>query len=207
MTSEGRKMDFILASKSPRRKEILQNLGIKFDVVTSGANESYDESLSPSEVVEYLSRIKGEAVRDALEKEGKDLKNTIIISADTVVCASGEILGKPKDDADAERMLRMLSGTNHSVLSGITLICGGKTVSASEEAKVKFASLSEGDVKRYVETGEPRDKAGAYAIQGYASLFVESILGTQTCVIGLPVALLRRMLENSFGISILDYIK
>lgn len=207
MTSEGKKMDFILASKSPRRKEILQNLGIKFDVVTSGADESYDESLSPSEVVEYLSRIKGEAVRDALEKEGKDLKNMMIISADTVVYAHGEILGKPNDDADAERMLRMLSDTNHSVLSGITLILGGKTVSASEEAKVKFASLSESDIKRYVETGEPRDKAGAYAIQGYASLFVESICGTQTCVIGLPVALLRRMLENSFGISILDYIK
>lgn len=199
-------MNFILASKSPRRKEILENLGIKFDIVTSGADESYDESLSPSEVVEYLSHIKGEAVRDALEKEGRSLKNTIIISADTIVYADGEILGKPRGDADAERMLRLLSDTEHSVLSGITLIGDGKTVSASEEAKVKFAPLSENDIKRYVETGEPRDKAGAYAIQGYASLFVERICGTQSCIVGLPVSLLRKMLEKNFGITLIDNI-
>lgn len=200
-------MKFILASKSPRRREILENLGLDFSIVTSEADESYTEGTAPSDVVMTLSARKAAAVKAHLEKEGEDLSDTVIIAADTVVSASGEILGKPKDKADSERMLRMLSGSEHSVLSGITVIYNGMSASAYEETFVRFSQMSEKEIKWYAESGEPDDKAGAYAIQGYASMWVEGIDGCYFNVVGLPTSCLYKLLLRVFGIRLSDHLK
>ncbi|MBQ8207449.1 MAG: septum formation protein Maf [Clostridia bacterium] len=200
-------MKFILASKSPRRKEILGNLGLEFETVTSEADESYDEGTAPADVVMMLSARKAAAVKAQLESEGRDLSDTVIIAADTVVSACGEILGKPADTTDAERMLHMLEGSTHSVLSGITVIFNGSSASAAEETFVKFAPMTEKEIKWYAGSGEPDDKAGAYAIQGYASMWVEGIDGCYFNVVGLPVACLRKLLGRVFGIKLSEYLK
>lgn len=200
-------MKFILASKSPRRKEILQTLGLDFETVTSDADESYAKGMAPSDIVMSLSARKAAAVRTHLEKIGEDISDTVIIAADTVVCAAGEILGKPRDTEDAERMLVMLNGSEHSVLSGITVIYGGVSASAYEETFVRFSPMSEKEIKWYAESGEPDDKAGAYAIQGYASMWVEGIDGCYFNVVGLPVACLRKLLFRAFGIRLSDHLK
>ncbi len=200
-------MKFILASKSPRRSEILENLGLDFRIVTSEADESYAEGTAPSDVVMTLSARKAAAVKAHLEKEGEDLSDTVIIAADTVVSASGEILGKPKDKADSERMLRLLSGSEHSVLSGITVIYNGASASSYEETFVRFSQMSEKEIKWYAESGEPDDKAGAYAIQGYASMWVEGIDGCYFNVVGLPTSCLRKLLLRVFGIRLSDHLK
>ena len=154
-----------------------------------------------------LSARKAAAVKKHLENEGRDLSDTVIIAADTVVSALGEILGKPKDIRDSERMLRMLEGSTHSVLSGITVICGESSASAYEETLVKFAPMTEKEIKWYAESGEPNDKAGAYAIQGYASMWVDGIDGCYFNVVGLPVSCLRRLLKRVFGITLSDHLK
>lgn len=200
-------MRFILASKSPRRKEILENLGLDFSIVTSEADESYEKGMAPSDVVMALSAKKAAAVKSHLEKMGEDLTDTVIIAADTVVSAAGEILGKPRDRADSERMLTMLSGSEHSVLSGITVIYNGSSASSYEETFVRFSPMSEKKIKWYAESGEPDDKAGAYAIQGYASMWVEGIDGCYFNVVGLPVACLRKLLLRVFGIRLSDHLK
>ena len=200
-------MRFILASKSPRRKEILENLGLDFSIVTSEADESYEKGMAPSDVVMALSAKKAAAVKSHLEKMGEDLTGTVIIAADTVVSAAGEILGKPRDRADSERMLTMLSGSEHSVLSGITVIYNGSSASSYEETFVRFSPMSEKEIKWYAESGEPDDKAGAYAIQGYASMWVEGIDGCYFNVVGLPVACLRKLLLRVFGIRLSDHLK
>ncbi len=200
-------MKFILASKSPRRREILETLGLDFSIVTSDADESYEKGTAPSDVVMALSAKKAAAVRAHLEEMGEDISDTVIIAADTVVSASGEILGKPRDRADSERMLTMLSGSEHSVLSGITVIYGGASASAYEETFVRFSPMSEREIKWYAESGEPDDKAGAYAIQGYASMWVEGIDGCYFNVVGLPVACLRKLLLRVFGIRLSDHLK
>ena len=200
-------MNFILASKSPRRKEILQNLGLDFEIVTSEADESFAQGTPPSDVVMMLSARKAAAVKAHLSEIGKDLSQTVIIAADTVVYADGEILGKPKDKEDSERMLSMLSGNTHSVLSGITVIYNGNSASAFEETLVRFSHMSDNEIKWYADSGEPDDKAGAYAIQGYASMWVESIEGCYFNVVGLPVACLKKLLARVFGIRLQDYLK
>lgn len=200
-------MKFVLASKSPRRREILENLGLDFRIVTSEADESYVQGTAPSDVVMTLSARKAAAVKAHLEKEGEDLSDTVIIAADTVVSASDEILGKPKDKEDSERMLRMLNGSEHSVLSGITVIYNGSSASAYEETFVRFSQMSEKEIKWYAASGEPDDKAGAYAIQGYASMWVEGIDGCYFNVVGLPVACLRKLLLRVFGIRLSDHLK
>ncbi len=200
-------MKFILASKSPRRREILENLGLDFRIVTSEADESYVPGTAPSDVVMTLSARKAAAVKAHLEKEGEDLSDTVIIAADTVVSASDEILGKPKDKEDSERMLRLLNGSEHSVLSGITVIYNGSSASAYEETFVRFSQMSEKEIKWYAASGEPDDKAGAYAIQGYASMWVEGIDGCYFNVVGLPVACLRKLLLRVFGIRLSDHLK
>lgn len=200
-------MKFILASKSPRRREILTNLGLEFEIITSEADESYDEGTAPSDVVMTLSARKAAAVKASLEREGRDLADTVIIAADTVVSAEGEILGKPDGTKDAQRMLRLLSGGTHSVLSGITVIYNGSSASAYEETFVRFAPMSDREIKWYAESGEPDDKAGAYAIQGYASMWVEGIDGCYFNVVGLPVSCLRRLLGRVFSIKLSDHLK
>lgn len=200
-------MKFILASKSPRRKEILQNLGLDFEIITSEADESYEKGMTPSDVVMTLSARKAAAVKDLLESEGRDLSDTVIIAADTVVSAHGEILGKPIDKEDSERMLHMLEGSAHSVLSGITVVYGGNSASSFEETIVRFAPMTEKEINWYAESGEPDDKAGAYAIQGYASMWVEGIDGCYFNVVGLPVSCLRKLLWRVFGIRLSDHLK
>ena len=179
-------MKYILASASPRRKEILENLGLDFSVITSDADENSDIK-DPEELTEELSRRKGEAVRDLLLSRGELDDDTVIIASDTVVYAGGEILGKPRDKADAERMIRMLSGATHTVTSGVALIYKGKTFTAHSTTSVVFDELDEQFIEAYISSDEPYDKAGAYAIQGKAGEVISKIDGCYFNVVGLPV--------------------
>ena len=150
----------ILASGSPRRREILNNLGIPFEVITSDADE-HCTLTDPAAFVRELATRKGLAVRDMLANQGVDLTDTLILAADTVVAQDSTILGKPTDRSDAVRMLTSLSGRDHAVYSGIALIRGDQVAAASERTAVHVASLTEEQIARYVATGEPDDKAGS----------------------------------------------
>jgi len=195
-------MKFILASGSPRRNEILKNLGLRFEVVLPDVDETSDER-DPRHLTEELSYRKGVAVYGALGEP----TDTVIISSDTVVAIDGEILGKPCDQGDAERMLRMLSGRSHEVISGICLTYNGKSVTAHEVTEVVFDAMTDGDIATAVTLGEPLDKAGAYAVQGIASLFIKELRGDYFNVVGLPVNLLVKTLKNELGINICDHLK
>ncbi len=190
-------MNFILASKSPRRSEILQNLGIPFTVVTAETDESSEER-DPCRLVEELSLRKGEAVRELLRARGADLKDTVIISSDTVVAVEGEILGKPRDAQDAKRMLGLLSGRAHEVVSGICLLSEDRYGVSHEVTRVIFEHLDEAVIEHYIERTNPYDKAGAYAIQGEASLFICGIEGDYFNVVGLPVHRLGTLYREIF---------
>ena len=190
-------MKIILASQSPRRRELLERMGIrKFDIIVSDADESLEEGLTPSEQVERLSRIKADAVAALVGPED------LVIAADTVVALEGAILGKPADEGDAFRMLSALSGVRHQVYTGVTVAMGGKVLTRHEVTSVDFRALEPEDMERYIATGECMDKAGAYGIQGYGCLLVEGIDGDYYNVMGLPVALLARMLKE-FGVDCL----
>ncbi|MBQ2680205.1 MAG: septum formation protein Maf, partial [Firmicutes bacterium] len=165
----------ILASGSPRRKDILNMLGIPFDVIVSDADESVSEGTAPGEMVKELSLRKAEAVSKNLSGE------TIVIGSDTVVYLDNEILGKPKDAGDAYEMLEKLSGRTHIVYTGITVIfksdSGEKAVSAVDATEVTFKKLAPGNISAYIASEEPFGKAGAYAVQGIGSIFIERING------------------------------
>ena len=195
-------MEIILASQSPRRREILTALGLDFRVVTSDADENVDER-DAGRLVELLSRRKGEAVRDRLLSQGQTLSDTLIISSDTVVCAEGEILGKPRDEADACRMLGMYSGRTHEVISGICLIRGEEIAVSHEVTLVEFDEMSEEEILAYVRANSPYDKAGAYAIQGLASAYISGIEGDYFNVVGLPVHRMNRLYYENFGENLL----
>lgn len=188
----------ILASQSPRRREILENLGIPFRVVTADTDETCNES-DPARFVEILALRKGRAVLDKMTADGSVDDQTVILAADTVVAAEGEILGKPRDRADAERMLSLLSGKTHRVISGIALLSTRHTAVASESTGVVFAELSPSDVDFYVSSDEPYDKAGGYAVQGLASLFIDGLEGDYFNVVGLPVKRLCDLLRQEFN--------
>jgi septum formation protein len=183
----------VLASSSPRRAELLRAAGINFIVRAADIDETIKPDELPRDYVLRLSREKARAVA-----RGDDLT----LGADTTVVINGQIAGKPFDAEDAARMLRALSGRWHEVLTGVTLTRAGKTVSDIASTRVKFAELSEAEINWYVSTGEPMDKAGAYAIQGYASLFIERIEGSYSNVVGLPVQLVYR-LAGRMGIDLL----
>lgn len=192
-------MKLILASKSPRRREILESLGVKFEIIVCDTDEHTDET-DGERYVREIARRKGEAVRERLISEGNFEDGTVILSCDTVVVSpTDEIMGKPKDRADAERMLRSLSGAEHSVISGICLISKDKTVSTSEKTRVFFDALNDRELEKYLDTDEPYDKAGAYAIQSFASLWIRGIVGDYFNVVGLPVKLLADTLRDEFG--------
>lgn len=193
-------MKFILASKSPRRREILSDLGLQFDIVTADTDESCDIK-DPRSFVEELALRKGRAVAENIDND------TIIIASDTVVSCGGEILGKPRDRADAKRMLDMLSGSKHDVISGIALITKGKEAVASEVTHVIFDNLTDSDKEIYLNSDEPYDKAGAYAIQGLASMWIKGIEGDYFNVVGLPVKRLHDLLLTEFGINMATLIK
>ena len=196
-------MRVVLASKSPRRREILSMLGVKFDVLSADADEHSDIT-DPAQLVRELSLRKGRAVRELLKAEGTWDEETLIIASDTVVAANGEILGKPQGNADAARMLRMLSGSAHHVVSGVALLLGEREIADAEQTAVRFATMSEKDIEWYVKSGEPADKAGAYAVQGLASLFIEGLDGDYFNVVGLPVHRLELLLQKFLHLSLID---
>ena len=181
-------MEVILASQSPRRKELMGLFHIPFTVRVSDADETMDPSLSAPEAVAAVSRRKAEAVL----RNGDDL----VIAADTIVVCCGEILGKPKDTADAHRMLRMLSGRDHQVMTGMTLLRGETVRTVTEITDIHFRELGDREINAYIRTGEPMDKAGSYGIQGGAALFAERLVGDYYNVMGLPVCRLGQLLRE-----------
>lgn len=180
----------ILASASPRRREILTTLGIAHRILVSDADESLPDGLSPAEAVETLAARKAAAVAPMAGEED------IILAADTVVSIDGDILGKPHDAAEAAAMLRRLSGRVHTVYTGVALRRGGRVTVAHEATAVRFAPLGEDEIAAYIATGEPADKAGAYAIQGRGAAFVEGIEGDYFNVVGLPARRVVTMLAD-----------
>ncbi|MBR5515732.1 MAG: septum formation protein Maf [Clostridia bacterium] len=186
---------FILASASPRRFELLGELGIIPSVCPTDADESITEPLSPAKTVELLSMRKAQAYKKVLSD------NEILITADTVVALGNKILGKPKDKQDAIDMLSSLSDTNHTVCTGITLSSKNKTVTVHDMTTVCFRKMTTQEIVDYVETGDPLDKAGAYGIQGEAGKFVKEISGSLNNVIGLPTELVRKILSEEFNIK------
>ncbi len=179
-------MGLILASQSPRRKELLGLFHIPFTVCTSDADETMDPNLPPYDEVARVSRQKAEAVPHDPED--------VVVAADTIVVCNGQVLGKPRDRDHAVRMLRLLSGRDHQVMTGLTVLAKGQTVSCTEVTDIHFRALSDREILRYVDTGEPMDKAGSYAIQGGAALFAEKMHGDYYNVMGLPVCRLGQIL-------------
>lgn len=192
-------MKIILASQSARRRDILENLGISFDIKVSQVDERMDPDLTAGENVESVSLRKAAAVEAELGVLPES--DTLIIASDTVVVCDGVILGKPRDKAHAAEMMRMLSGRRHSVISGIAVIYRGKHVSAHEETEVEFRDLTDAEIEAYVSTDEPYDKAGGYGIQDKAAVFVRGIHGDYLNVVGLPVFHLFQLLEAEFGVK------
>ena len=192
-------MKIILASKSPRRKEILSELGVDFRVVVADTDESSDIS-DPVKLTRELARRKGLAVYEKLLQSGEyDAESAIIISADTVVCRDGEILGKPRDRADAVAMLTSLSGRSHTVVSAVAVTVRGVTRTDASVTTVRVQEIPREEIERYVDSGEPMDKAGAYGIQGRFSVFVEGIDGCYFGVVGLPVNTLSNLYLEATG--------
>lgn len=189
-------MQLILASNSPRRRELLRQMGIEhYQTVSSGVDECVEGAPHPSQLVEVLSARKAAAVSE-------QAPDALVIAADTVVVLDGEVLGKPKDEADAFRMLSALSGRRHEVYTGVTVRRGGAVLTGHEVTDVDFRTLTPAEIRAYVATAEPMDKAGAYGIQGYGSLLVAGIRGDYFNVMGLPVNRLRAMLAR-FGVDCL----
>lgn len=189
-------MRIILASGSPRRRELLEMLRVKdLEIVPANGEKKPHPELSPDALVAELSRAKAAEVYSAHP-------DALVIGADTVVSVDGTVLGKPADRDDAVRMLRMLSGRAHHVFTGVTVMCSGVVRQHTERTEVRFRSLTDEEILAYVDTGEPMDKAGAYGVQGIASLLVEGIDGDFFNVMGLPVCALGIMLK-SFGVSLL----
>lgn len=183
------KEKLILASKSPRRAEILRSVEWPFDAVAAGI----DEARWPNEeAVAYVKRVAQEKARTV----ASNFSTALVLGADTVVVIDGEVLGQPRDDDDARRMLRLLSGNWHKVLTGVALERVGanaRTLVDHECTRVRFASMSDAQIDWYVQTGEPHDKAGAYAIQGRGALFIEEVAGDYFNIVGLPIRLVYEM--------------
>ena len=180
-------LKLVLASGSPRRSELLRAAGIDFTVRVADVDEKVLPGELPRDYVVRLSREKARAVA---------AEGDLVLGADTTVVSLNEILAKPTDENDARRMLRLLSGKWHEVLTGVSLVNGSKIVSDIAVTRVKFTRMSEEEIDWYVASGEPMDKAGAYGIQGYASRFVERIEGSYSNVVGLPVQMVYRMLNS-----------
>ena len=194
-------MNLILASASPRRREILASLGVPFTVITADADETCDLS-DPGSRVETIATRKCRAVLEAIRGTEHDRPDTLILAADTLVTLDGDFLGKPRDASDARRMIACLQGRTHYVASGICLSYGGRTVSSHELTGVHVAPMSDAEIDAYIQTGESFGKAGAYAIQGAAARYITGIEGDYVNVVGLPVHCLYRTLRMAFGISL-----
>ncbi|OEF98047.1 hypothetical protein BHF71_03230 [Vulcanibacillus modesticaldus] len=190
----------ILASSSPRRKELLELIKIPFTVHPSKAEEVIEKDASPEDVVEQLAMIKAKEVSSYYQ-------DGIIIGGDTIVVYNDVILGKPKDEEEAFSMLKMLQGNVHQVYSGVALVDAktGKSLAAHQVTNVYMSSLTDDEINLYIKTKEPMDKAGSYGIQGYGALFIEKIEGDYFNVVGLPLSLLKTLFEK-FGINIMKGI-
>lgn len=188
-------MKLILGSKSPRRKEILSMVTKNFTICVSHCDESYDKSTPLWQVPQLLATKKAEAIKLDYDE--------IVIGCDTVVVYENELMGKPRDKEDAIRMLKTLSGTTHSVISGLCLRTKEKCVSSSVTTYVTFRDLTDTEIENYVNIFNPVDKAGAYGIQESAGAFVEKIDGDFYNVVGLPLCKLCSMLKEEFGVNIL----
>jgi septum formation protein len=181
----------VLASSSPRRRELLAALGLDFEVRPARADEALLPGESAYDAAERLALEK--AARVAGELSG----DACVVAADTVVVLGGEALGKPVDRADAARMLRALQGRRHDVVTGLAVAFGGRIVSGREVTHVDFAPMTEEEIQAYAESGESDDKAGAYALQGLGGIFIERVDGSPSNVIGLPVRLLARLVRRA----------
>ena len=197
----------ILASSSPRRRELMAQAGFAFEVLVSEADETI-ETETPGEMVEVLSERKAAAVAEEIKRLGFAEESVLLVGADTMVAIDGKKLGKPKDEKGAEEMLEELSGRTHQVYTGVTLIRLRKAENGSilqesrtfsEGTDVSFYPLTKEEIRSYIATGEPMDKAGAYGIQGKAAVFVKEIKGDYNNVVGLPIARLYQELKNWSG--------
>ena len=189
----------VLASKSPRRAELMQQIDLPFTVCPADVDESVSPELSPAKAVAEISRRKALAVRQMRDA------GEIIVACDTVVALDDRMFGKPHTAEEAETMLRVLSGRTHAVYSGLTVCSGTVVTSAVERTDVTFRTLSTTEISAYVKSGEPMDKAGAYGIQGLGAVLVERIAGDYFNVVGLPLCRLTQML-SSLGIQVLKSV-
>lgn len=189
----------ILASRSPRRKELLSGVIHNFDIMADDSEEKIESGMAPEEVVMHL------AMQKAANIAEKITEDALVIGADTVVSIDGGIFGKPSDEDDAKRMLKTLSGRENFVCTGVAVVdtSSGRAVCDYERTGVVFRALTEREIAAYIKTGEPMDKAGAYGVQGVGALFVKEINGDYFNVVGLPLCKLGRMLEKEFGYNIL----
>ena len=201
----------ILASASPRRKELLEQIGLEFEICPAKGEEVITKTI-PEEVVMELSKQKAEEVAAMVYSFGENHQDIttpsdiLVIGADTVVAYDGKILGKPKDEADAKRMITMLAGNTHSVFTGVTLVLIDKSGKVGElvfyeKTDVTMYPMTEVEIDRYIATGEPMDKAGSYAIQGKCAIHIEKIEGDYNNVVGLPIARIYQELKN-IGIDV-----
>ncbi|HWP80286.1 MAG TPA: Maf family protein [Candidatus Acidoferrum sp.] len=189
-------LPIVLASASPRRRELLSGLGLAFEVAAADIDEEAVTAPTPQELVKELALQKARAV-------AKVRPDALVIGADTVVFKDGRIFGKPQDEADAADMLRALSGDIHTVATGVALVSPETEIADVVTAQVTFKTLTEGEIKRYIATGEPFDKAGGYGIQGRAAAMIREISGDYYTVVGLPVCRLGELLAEHFGIEVL----
>ncbi len=189
-------MAIILASKSPRRQELLSRMGLEFTVKASRISEKMDPFAHPSDEVARISLAKAQAVAGSCAPED------IIISADTIVVCDGLMMGKPHSESEAFSMLRRLSGRDHQVMTGLTVMGSGRTENLTVTTTLRFRALSDQEIRNYIATGEPMDKAGAYGIQGLASMFVVGLDGDYYNVMGLPICTLTILLRR-FGVKLL----
>jgi septum formation protein len=191
----------VLASASPRRRELLTQAGFAFDVIPADIPEDILPGEDPIAFATRLAREKAEVVYRLLSAKPKTDGNLAVLGADTVVTLDEHILGKPTDAADAARMLRLLSGRTHNVITGVAVITAARAEAAAEVTSVSFAALSDDEINEYIASGEPMDKAGAYAIQGRAARWIPRIEGCYFNVVGLPIARVTAMLKSAPGWS------
>ncbi len=187
-------MEIILASQSPRRKELLELMGLTFTIKVADIDETMTPGADPAEEVGRVSRLKALAVEAGSE--------ALVIAADTIVVCAGKILGKPHSTQEAQEMLTLLSGRDHQVMTGFTIRQGDRLLTHTEVSHIHFRPLDPAEIRAYVDTGEPMDKAGAYGIQGKAALFVSRLEGDYYNVMGLPVCALGQSLRD-FGVCVL----
>lgn len=190
--------NLILASSSPRRAELLKQIGLSFQIKACSVDESPLPGLSPPELVELLAKKKAAAA-------ARELNDGIVIGADTVVVWQGQVLGKPRNGDEAFEMLLKLQGCSHEVYTGVAVIdvSSGKALVQHEKTRVSFSPLDEREIRLYIDSGEPLDKAGAYGVQGLAAVFITKIEGCYTNVVGLPLAMLTSMLKQ-LGYKVLE---